>query len=272
MPLRKSLDDYIMEHDEETNRLEWKTNPADVRRQAKWCGIKPGQRLFDLGCGPGKTTAILHELVQPGGSIVGLDISPERIAHAKKHYGGKAGIEFVVYDMRKPLSRFGKFDALWVRFVLEYYRQQSPDIVRNIANSLYPGGLLCLIDLDHNCLNHYELPAAMAQILPEISHRMEEIFNFDPYAGRKLYSYLFDLGFEDILVSVKAHHVIYGKSRDVDSYNWTKKIEVTAPLLADLFETYPGGYKQFLEDFQKFFHSPRRFTYTPLILCKGRKP
>jgi hypothetical protein len=101
---------------------------------------------------------------------------------------------------------------------------------------------------------------------------LEESYNFDAYAGRKLYSYLFDLGFEDIEVKVMGHHVIYGKSRKVDNYNWTRKIEVTAPLLTDLFETYSGGYQQFLVDFREFFHSPRRFTYSPLILCKGRKP
>ena len=40
-------------------------------------------------------------------------------------------------------------------------------------------------------------------------------FNFDPYAGRKLYAYLFDLGYEAIVVSVGAHHVIYGELRHV---------------------------------------------------------
>ena len=66
--------------------------------------------------------------------------------------------------------------------------------------------------------------------------------------------------------------MIYGEIRDVDSYNWTKKIEVTAKRLADLFETYPGGYQGFFMDFREFLHDPRRFTYTPLIMCKGRKP
>lgn len=270
--MENALDTYIMENEEEAYRLEKKTNPKDLRRQARWCGIKPGQRLLDLGCGPGKTTSILHEMIQPGGSSVGIDASPERIAYAQKHYGDKAGIEFVVHNMTKPLGRFGKFDAVWIRFVLEYFRQESRDIVKNVADSLHSGGLLCLVDLDHNALNHYEMPAPMVKILPELSRHLEESYNFDAYAGRKLYSYLFDLGFKDIEVKVMGHHVIYGKSRKVDSYNWTRKIEVMAPRLAHLFETYSGGYHQFLVDFREFFHSPRRFTYSPLILCKGRKP
>jgi SAM-dependent methyltransferase len=261
-----------MENKEEAYRLEKKTDPLELQKQAHWCGIGPGQRVLDLCCGPGKTTAILFDLIQPGGTILGIDASPERIDHAKKNYGEKAGIEFEVKDICKPLLNIGKFDVIWVRFVLEYYRRENLDIVRNIANLLNEGGSLCLIDLDSNCLNHYELPLQMSRILPEIIHRLEEYFNFDAYAGRKLYAHLFDLGFKDIEINVTAHHVIYGNLREVDSYNWTKKIEVIAPRLADLFETYPGGYKGFVVDFRDFFNDARRFTYTPLIMCKGRKP
>ena len=39
-----------------------------------------------------------------------------------------------------------------------------------------------------------------------------------------------------------------------------------------LFDDYPGGSDGFIKDFNEFFHDPRRFTYTPLILCTGRKP
>jgi ubiquinone/menaquinone biosynthesis C-methylase UbiE len=271
-PVGKQSGFYIMEHEEETDRLEKKTDPSDVRRQAEWCGIKPGQRLLDVCCGPGKTTAILRDLVQPEGSILGLDSSPKRIAHAMEHYGKEPGIEFAIHDILTPLTDFGTFDAIWVRFVLEYYREQNKDIVRNLANSLNPGGSLFLIDLDYNCLSHYDLPLAMAKIIPEIMNRLEAIYNFDAFAGRKLYSHLFDLGFQEIEVQITAHHVIYGTIRDIDSYNWMKKIEVVAPRLADLFESYPGGYQAFLTDFRTYFHNPRRFTYTPLILCKGKKP
>ena len=155
-----------MENAEEAIRLEVKTDPDAVRKQALWCGIKPGQRVLDLGCGSGKTTAILYEMVQPGGSVVGVDYSSERIAYAGKHYGGKEGIAFLSRDLTEPLHGIGQFDLIWVRFVLEYYRKESPSIVRNLKNLLKPGACLCLIDLDYNCLSHYELPAGIGDILP----------------------------------------------------------------------------------------------------------
>ena len=38
------------------------------------------------------------------------------------------------------------------------------------------------------------------------------------------------------------------------------------------FEEYERGYKEFLDEFTRFFKDPGRFTYTPAILCRGRKP
>jgi len=263
---------YLMENLEEAIRLQIKTDPEVIRKQAVWCGVKPGFRVLDVGCGPGKITSILHEMIQPGGSILGVDYSEERIRYAKQHYGIKDGIDFQVHDPRKALKHIGFFDLIWVRFFLEYNCAESPEIIRNLTACLKPGGYLCLMDLDHNCLNHYELPLRTEKMLFEIMDRLEKEYNFDPYAGRKLYSYLYDFRYQDIQLDLVAHHLFYGKMRDEDVYNWVKKVEVISEKAKDLFDKYPGGKAAFFIDFVKFFLDPRRFTYTPMILCKGLKP
>lgn len=269
MPKQKK---YIMENEEEAFRLDVKTDPKDIRRQARWCGLKPGMRVLDVGCGPGKTTSILHQIIQPGGSAVGIDFSENRVDYAKKHYGHEPGIAFFTRDFMKPLEDLGTFDIVWIRFVLEYYREEALKIVENLKKCLNPGGWLCLLDLDNNCLIHYEIPPKMGEILQSVMKYMEASFNFDPFAGRKLYSYLYDSGFADIDVNLQAHHLFYGKMDKPNLFDWMKKLEVNAPRVSKFFEDYPGGYVSFQEDFQKFFISERRFTYTPLILCKGRNP
>ncbi len=269
--LFKSSGFYLMENTEETFRLEIKTDPEAVGHQACWCGVKPGLRVLDVGCGSGKTTAILHEMAQPGGSAVGIDFSEDRIAYAKKHYGQLSGIDFHVCDFKEPLNDIGQFDLIWVRFVLEYFLAESKAIVENISRVLKPGGVLCLLDLDYNCLSHYELPPMIGNLLPKLMNRLEEKFNFDVYAGRKLYSYLYDQGYQDIQVNLVAHHLFFGSIKAGDVYNWMKKIEVNANRFKDLFDGYPGGCETFIHDFNQFFIDPRRFTYTPLIMCKGMK-
>jgi len=263
---------YLMDNEEENIRLDIKTDPEAVRRQADWCNSKPGMRVLDAGCGPGITTSILHDMVQPGGTAVGVDYSEDRIRYAKEHYGGDSSISFHVHDLRNNFNGLGRFDLIWVRFVLEYNRVESFDIVKNLAGLLKPGGHLCLLDLDHNCLNHYGLSPQMMELLHRLMARLDDEHNFDTYAGRKLYSYLYDLGLEDIQMDLVPHHLFYGeKINNNDIFNWTKKAEMAAAKFSGLFDGYSGGSKAFFEEFEKFLHNPRRFTYTSLILCKGRK-
>lgn len=262
---------YIMEHNEEAIRLDQKTGGEAVREQSLWAGIQPGMRVADVGCGSGITTRYLHQLIQPGGEIVGIDASESRIRHATEHYGAN-GISFVRRDFYNPLRDLGGFDFIWVRFVLEYHRARSREIVSSLADILVPGGILCLIDLDHNCLNHFGFSGRLEQTISGIMSSLEKEHDFDPYAGRKLYSYLYDLCFDEICVKGGYHHLIYGALKEVDSYNWAKKVEVAAKESGYRFDLYRNGYDGFLEEFKSFFADPRRFTYTPLICCRGCKP
>ncbi|MEN6446650.1 MAG: methyltransferase type 11, partial [Syntrophaceae bacterium] len=170
------------------------------------------------------------------------------------------------------LADLGQFDFIWVRFVLEYHLEGAADIIRNLAKSLKPDGCLSLLDLDYNCLSHYPVPQEMDAILKKLVDRMARKYNFDPFVGRKLYTYLYDLGFRDIEVNLIPHHLIYGELRSSDDFNWIKKLQMASVKASDLFEAYPGGFDAFFNDFTSFFHDTRRFTYTPLIMCKGKRP
>lgn len=260
-----------MESDEETLRLDLKTDAKIVEQQALWAGIKPGMRVADLGFGSGKTTFYLHKLVQPNGEVVGVDFAKDRIKYSKKYYN-KKGIKYILRDIRDPLDDLGMFDFIWVRFVLEYHRSKSFDIVKNISRILKPGGILCLIDLDYNCLSHFGLSDRLNRALQGIMKALEHAADFDPYVGIKLYSFLYDLGYKDIDASIAPHHLIFGELKDIDAFNWTKKIEIAAKKSGYDFLEYEGGFEEFSEECKRFFSDPRRFTYTPVISCRGCKP
>ena len=48
--------------------------------------LRPGQRLLDVGCGPGTITADLALLVAPG-EVVGIDAAADVVAQAQEHAG-----------------------------------------------------------------------------------------------------------------------------------------------------------------------------------------
>jgi len=261
---------YIMESEDESIRLDFKTDPKNIEELAIWAGIKPGMRVADLGCGPGKTTFYLNKLVQPGGSAIGVDISQKRIDYAKAHYS-EGNVEFITGDILKSLNKLGLFDFVWVRFVLEHHLSNSFDIVKNASSVLKPGGIICLVDLDYNCLSHYGLSPRLEKALFGIMSFLEKRANFDPYVGRKLYSYLYDLEYEQIDVRIDTHHRFFGDLTETDAFNWMKKVEIAAKNSGYKFEEYQDKFKGFLSEFRQSFFNPRRFTYTPLNVCRGRR-
>ena len=261
----------MMENSDEGKRLEVKTDKEAVKRQASWAGIGPGMRVIDVGCGTGITTAALAELVGETGHVTGLDFSEERLAIARESFAGD-NVSFVRHDIRSPYQGSGEYDAMWTRFFLEYFRSDQQRIVANSVASLRPGGIACLADLDNNSLGHCGMSAELEQTLVDVMDRLEKDFDFDPYAGRRLYGHLFQLGFKEIACTGEMHHFIYGAGEDADQYNWLRKVEVAAQQSGCTFSAYGGSFEAFHAAVQKFLNDPVRFTYTPLIIARGIKP
>jgi len=59
------------------------TAEADRRFVGAWARTLPEGRILDVGCGPGHWTNWLH---QQGMTVVGIDPTPEFVAHARQRY------------------------------------------------------------------------------------------------------------------------------------------------------------------------------------------
>jgi SAM-dependent methyltransferase len=262
---------YFMESARETLRLETKTDPALVLQQARWAGLHPGMRVLDVGCGSGKTTATLFDAAAPGGQATGLDVFEERLAFARTHYA-RTGITFVRGNVLEQLDDLGPFDFVWCRFLFEYYREQGEALFRGLDRLVRPGGILCLVDLDYNCMIYDGLPARLDQTVREILQGLEASTGFDPFAGRRLYGRLFDHGYAEIDVQVGAHNLLFGAAEAAVMENWRQKLHMAIAKSACPLTLYPGGAAEFFTEFETHFSHPRRFSYTPIVTCRGRKP
>lgn len=263
--------EYLMEDPQEIERLERKTDPEALLTQARWAGLAAGMRVADVGCGPGLTSHIIADAVQPNGQVVGIDFSAERIQYARNRYQ-QEGLLFQQEDFFGNLTSLGSFDFVWVRFVFEFHRSRATELIENLNSLVRPGGVLCLVDLDHNCLSHSGLPDRVNETIQDVVRGLEVKADFDPYAGRRLYGHLFDLDYQDIRLNMTSHHLIFGELDEVERYNWERKMMVAARRSGCAFARYPGGFDEFCSEFTASFQDPRRFTYTPLISCCGRKP
>ena len=54
-----------------------------TRRLLETAGIRRGMRVADIGCGVGRVSAMLAELVGPEGEVVGVDLSPAQVEQSR---------------------------------------------------------------------------------------------------------------------------------------------------------------------------------------------
>jgi SAM-dependent methyltransferase len=228
-------------------------------------------RVADVGCGPGKTTETLFAAATPGGEAVGIDAAEERLAYAREHHGGP-GITYVCGNALQDFGDLGQFDFVWCRFLFEYYRDHGDELFQGIDRLVRPGGILCLVDLDFNCMIYDGLPARLDATVQEILRGLGETTGFDPFAGRRLYGRFFDHGYTELDVEVGAHNLLFGEASETVMQNWRQKLVMALDKSGCELTRYPGGTAEFFADFEAHFNSPRRFSYAPLIACRGRKP
>jgi SAM-dependent methyltransferase len=102
--------------------------------------VQPGERVLDIGCGPGTTAIELAARVGPDGEVVGVDLSPEMAAAASRRAAaaGISNVRFVAADAQTTaLGR--SFDAAFSRFGVMFFLDPGAAFA-NIARALRPGG------------------------------------------------------------------------------------------------------------------------------------
>lgn len=93
---------------------------------------QPGERILDLGCGPGQLT---DKIAQNGAEVVGLDASPDMIGQARQNF---PALKFVLSDAA-AMEFDGEFDAVFSNAALHWMVDASA-VVKAVARALRPGG------------------------------------------------------------------------------------------------------------------------------------
>ncbi len=103
-------------------------------------GLRPGQRVLDLGCGSGWATRTLAELVEGGpGVAVGLDISDEMIFRARAASRYVENILFAICPADEIPWMDEYFDRVLSIESFYYYPDQEA-VIRELFRVLAPGG------------------------------------------------------------------------------------------------------------------------------------
>ncbi len=134
-------------------------------------GVRPDERVIDVGCGCGGATLELAERVGSDGAVVGVDVSTPMLAIARRRAAaaGAANVRFTAADAQTHAFAAGAADAVFSRFGVMFFADPAAAFA-NLRTALRPSGRLafvCWRGLELNAFMTAPLAAAMP-LLPEL--------------------------------------------------------------------------------------------------------
>ena len=152
---------------------------------------QPGQRVLDVGSGPGFLSNTISDCVGQTGSVCGIDISKPLLDIARSQIGDRVNVEFHLGNATKLPFPSDEFNVVLSTQVLEYV----PDVdsaLTEFHRVLKTGGTIALLDTDWDSIVWHS---------PDRT-RMKRILNaweqhaVDPFLPRTLSIKLIHAGFE----------------------------------------------------------------------------
>jgi SAM-dependent methyltransferase len=115
---------------------------ARVKAIRDYLPIRPGDRVIDIGCGPGHIVKHLPE----GIAYTGFDVDGPSIAYARKRFGTRGRFEQRLFDAGAA-AEFGPADVVMMNGVMHHIGDEDlGGTLMNIRKALKPGGRLFTLD------------------------------------------------------------------------------------------------------------------------------
>ena len=159
--------------------------------------LRSGQRLLDLGCGPGTITLDLAERVAPG-EVVGIDASADVVAEAEaaRVAAGAESVTFSVGDVYDLDHPDGSFDVVHAHQVLQHLSDPVAALgeARRVLRS---GGVLAVRDSDYAAFAWAPREPLLTR-WNELYHRLTRANGAEADAGRFLLGWTRAAGFTEV--------------------------------------------------------------------------
>lgn len=162
-------------------------------------GARAGDRVLDVGCGPGFYVTELLETVGREGSVVGVDASADMLAVAAQRAEGHGNVTFHQADATSLPVPDASFERAVCVQVLEYVRD-VPAALSQMHRALRPGGRVLVWDVDWATVSWHAIDRQLARrVLAAWDKHLTH-----PCLPRTLAAQLRDAGFADVRMDAHA--------------------------------------------------------------------
>jgi len=214
--------------------------------------LRSGDRLLDLGCGPGTITIDLAAIVAPG-DVIGVDASDDVIDTAGQNaeHAACANVRFVTGDVYAIDADDESFDVVHAHQVLQHLGDPIAALVE-ARRVLRPGGLLAVRDSDYGAFIWSPSDPRLDRWM-QLYHHVPQHNGAQADAGRWLPAWVAQAGFHDIRTSSSTWTFADPESRAWWGGLWAER--VTASSLAEQALAYGLSSEAELADLAAAFES-----------------
>jgi arsenite methyltransferase len=110
--------------------------------------LAAGERVLDLGSGAGTDSLVAAQMVAPGGSVTGVDMTPEMLAKARAAAAemGAENVEFMEAEAESLPFENERFDVVISNGVIDLVPDKDA-VFSEIHRVLVPGGRIQVADV-----------------------------------------------------------------------------------------------------------------------------
>ena len=189
--------------------------------------LEAGQRLLDVGCGPGTITVDLAARVAPG-PVVALDRESSVLAEVERLAAVREqdNVACTVGDVYALEYKDDRFDVVHAHQVLQHLSDPVAAL-REMRRVTRPGGIVAARDADYAALTWYPAEPRMDRWL-ELYRTVARANGAEPDAGRRLLSWAQAAGYSAVEPSASVWLFADDERRGWWSETWAQRTTSSA--------------------------------------------
>jgi SAM-dependent methyltransferase len=157
---------------------------GEAERVLNLLGIRPGQRVADIGAGLGYYTVRIARRLGPGATVYATDVKSEYLNQLRERLAREriSGVQLILGLPRDPRLPTDSVDVAVLSHM--YHEIENPyEFLYRLQSSLTPGARVGIIDMDRPTQSHGTPPALLRCELTAVGYRQLDFVLLSPADG-----------------------------------------------------------------------------------------